>query len=414
MINGKSNLHKYEPLFGNWTICDFIGETDFSSVYKLKDPNSNYAVVKFIRIPNNHLYSNAIASCGTKKKKLDSYFLDLISNIENYINALSNINDPYILDYQDHTIVKLTDKNGWDFLIKTEYIESLSSYLNKNIFTVRDLLLLGIDLAVGLTRYRQKKIYQTNINEKNIFLCENGTYKIGDFSLTNHIIRNSWPNIFFSDPNSISPELMSNKVKNTTADIYSLGIFMYKILNNGRYPFFPKYPREISTESIRLATKTRLKGEFMPKPVNCANSLFHIILKACAYKASARYKNPMDLRNDLKSYLNSLTDEEKNKTLLFPSHDSNQNEEQLEKQIADDPDRTIAYSENYPSEKYSMYLEDEFLQEKNYSDTINMLQSHNFNLKELIKSINNLKKKIIIYFRLAYNKRKNNKYNNKN
>ncbi|MEN8906023.1 MAG: protein kinase [Clostridiales bacterium] len=399
MSNEKSNLTKYEPLFGDWKVDSLIGEGNFSSVYKIKSySNSTFSTVKFIRIPNSNLYSNAINNLGSKKRKLNLYFSDLISNIEHYINILSNINDPYILKYQDHTIVKLTGKTGWDFLIKMERLDSMENFMKFNEFTLRDLLLMSIDVCVGLSRYRLKDIYQTNIYENNIFLSESGTYKIGDFSLNTHIKRNIWPNSFLSGPFNLSPELFSGKTVDETSDIYSLGMFLYKMLNNGRYPFLPDYPTEITESDIKSATKQRLKGEIFPIPVNSPEVLSKLIVKCCSFKRSERFNDPMDLRKTFEKYLSSLTEDEKNKVIIYPS--SYGNEDSNSEELSEDPERTIAYGEADIPKKYSMFIEDEFLQEKTYSDTFKMIQSHNFDLVKFKKIFNTTKRKIFTFLKI--------------
>jgi serine/threonine protein kinase len=405
MSNEKANLIKYEPLFGRWKTDKLIGEGSYSGVYKIKDYSSNYSAVKFIRIPSSNLYSDALSSFGSRKKKLNLFFFDLVTNIEHYANTISTINDPYILDYQDHTIVKLTEKTGWDFIIKMEDLISLQSHLKYNELTMKDLLLISIDICMGLSRYRLKNIFQTNISEENVFISESGTYKIGDFSLSNQIKRNTWGNTFLSKPFNLSPELFAGKSKDETSDIYSLGIFLYKLLNNGRFPFLPRFPREITDDDIKSATKSRLKGEFMAPPVNSPNKLSNIVQKCCAFKITERYKDPLDVKNDLESFLSSLTENEKNKTILFPSYnfESTQASESESMHFADDPERTIAYDETYIPKQYSVYLEDEFLQEKTYnaySDTFKMIQSHKLNLNMIYTILNKIKNKFLEFIKI--------------
>jgi eukaryotic-like serine/threonine-protein kinase len=42
--------------------------------------------------------------------------------------------------------------------------------------------------------------------------------------------------------NYMSPEVLKAEPYNKSADIYSLGLMMYKLLNNKRLPFMPSYP----------------------------------------------------------------------------------------------------------------------------------------------------------------------------
>ena len=85
-----------------------------------------------------------------------------------------------------------------------------------------------------------------------------------------------------------------------SVDIYSLGIVLYRYLNNNRTPFLkldtvPTY-KEKEKSIIR-----RINGEELPVPANADEYLAKIILKACAYKPEDRYSSPTEMREDLEA-----------------------------------------------------------------------------------------------------------------
>ena len=60
------------------------------------------------------------------------------------------------------------------------------------------------------------------------------------------------------------------------ADIFSLGICLYQLMNNGLFPFEDK----VLTEE---AIDKRMDGEEIPPPSNASESFSKIILKACSF-----------------------------------------------------------------------------------------------------------------------------------
>ena len=82
------------------------------------------------------------------------------------------------------------------------------------------------------------------------------------------------------------------------ADIYSLGITLYWLLNNRRMPFID------ANQQITLAVKNeamdrRYRGEKLPVPKNGSKRLKEIVLKACEYKPEDRYASAQAMYDEL-------------------------------------------------------------------------------------------------------------------
>ncbi|MBQ1186852.1 MAG: zinc ribbon domain-containing protein, partial [Clostridia bacterium] len=83
--------------------------------------------------------------------------------------------------------------------------------------------------------------------------------------------------------------------------IYSLGIVLYKLLNNNRDPFLPAYPAPVKYNDKTEAMVKRIQGLPLPKPVNADEKLARIVFKTCAHDPLERYAHPKDLRLELES-----------------------------------------------------------------------------------------------------------------
>ena len=64
----------------------------------------------------------------------------------------------------------------------------------------------------------------------------------------------------------MTPEVYKGAEFTTTADLYALGIILYKFLNNNRIPFLPYYPEPFTPKQRNEALVRRLKGEDIALP----------------------------------------------------------------------------------------------------------------------------------------------------
>ena len=83
--------------------------------------------------------------------------------------------------------------------------------------------------------------------------------------------------------NYMAPEVFGGRPYGSTADIYSLGLVLYWLLNERRLPFLPLPPAAISAEEDEQARIRRLRGERLHAPQNGSAALKRIVLKACEF-----------------------------------------------------------------------------------------------------------------------------------
>ena len=88
----------------------------------------------------------------------------------------------------------------------------------------------------------------------------------------------------------MAPEVFHGERYGIQADIYSLGLVMYKILNKGRDPFVDVTKQMIYYRDKEEALQRRMSGEALPLPADASEKLGKIIIKACDYNPIHRYK----------------------------------------------------------------------------------------------------------------------------
>ena len=352
MAENNNDIYGYQPLWGNWYIEMPIGRGSFGSVYKITREEMGHkytSAVKMISIPSEDQYREAEASFGHDEATLTGYFEDIVKNIIGEINMLYSLSgNSNIVSYQDHTVVKREDRIGWDVLIRMEYVTSLRNYLSDRQMTREEVIRLGIDLCSALELCSKKGIIHRDIKDENIFVNEDGVFKIGDFGIARELSKSGRAASMRGTPLYMAPEIFRGEKYDAAVDIYSLGIVMYKLLNNGRMPFMPPYPQTIKFRDSEDALEKRMAGQPLPLPVRSGESLGKVVLKACAYKPDNRYVSATEMKRELERVLTGMGNEEREEkvTLLNAKKESGETKPKAQPQQKADEGTVSIFGSN--------------------------------------------------------------------
>lgn len=146
----------------------------------------------------------------------------------------------------------------------TENLIPLNLYIKQNEITIGKVLKLGLDICDEISSYHDRGVTHCNIKTSNIYVDESGHYKLGD------------PDAFEAAGSSDKQGISSR------VDISSLGIVLYKLLNDQRIPFLPDAPVPFTAEDKKAAKERHLNGERLPLPANAKKKLGDIVVKACS------------------------------------------------------------------------------------------------------------------------------------
>jgi serine/threonine protein kinase len=94
----------------------------------------------------------------------------------------------------------------------------------------------------------------------------------------------------------MAPEVMRGTKYDASVDIYSLGLVLYRLLNNNRLPFLPPAPAPITFSQREAAQAKRMSGVSVPPPVNGNEALKNAVLKAVSFEPSERFSNAASMR----------------------------------------------------------------------------------------------------------------------
>lgn len=310
-----------EKLWSEWKVDKFIGEGSFGKVYKIarEDFGHTYvAALKVIEIPQNQSEYKTIKSEGLSDESAQEYFKSVVEDIVNEFVLMSKLKgNSNIVSYEDHSVIPKEKEFGWEIFIRMELLTPLFSYLEKHELTVKDVIQLGIDMCKALEVCQKYNIIHRDIKPENIFVSDIGTFKLGDFGIARQLEKTTSGMSKKGTYTYMAPEVYKGLDYNSTVDIYSLGIVLYRFLNNNRAPFMPPAPQQIRYSDKEQANVMRLSGQPMPKPCNAEGRLAEIVLKACAYDPKERYESPYAMRQELQTLLYT----ESEKKLAYPEGD---------------------------------------------------------------------------------------------
>lgn len=286
-----------------WELIEKIGEGSFGKVYKAKRTErgrSFYSAIKIISIPASKGELDSVRSEMNNEQSTREYFRNLVEDCIQEIYTMEHFcGNSHVVSFEDFKVVEYLDEIGWDISIRMEYLTSFMDYCTGKELTEKEVIKLGCDLAMALIYCRKLNIIHRDVKPENIFVARFGDFKLGDFGIAReqaHTMSNMSKKGTYS---YMAPEIYKGEKYDSSIDIYSLGIVLYKLMNQNRLPFLSLDKQLITYRDKETALARRMAGEKMPVPVNASAAFSHIILKACAYEPGKRYRKPEDMLRDL-------------------------------------------------------------------------------------------------------------------
>ena len=308
----SSYYKKYEPMFGAWHIVEKIGEGSFGTVFVIerRELGVTYrSALKAITIPQNPSEKQAMMMDGMSRENITQYYRGIVQDIISEFILMSKLKgNSNIVSYEDHVIFEHEDGIGWDLLIRMELLTPLYNHILKTKMTKKDIIQLGIDMCKALELFEKNNIIHRDIKPENIFVSSNGDYKLGDFGVARTIEESVSELSKKGTYLYMAPEVYRGERYNSTVDICSLGIVMYKLLNNNRTPFMPPYPEPVTyTQKKESLQKRVTNGEKIPDPQNGTRRINEIVLKACSFNSEDRYQSASEMKEELQNLMIEIT-----------------------------------------------------------------------------------------------------------
>ena len=286
-----------------WEIVRKIGSGSFGSVYEIQRDvfgDVERAALKVITIPQSRSDIEELLNEGYDEASVTERFRGYLQDIAREYSLMAKMKGHTNVVYcDDIRYVQHDDGIGWDIYIKMELLTPLMTTLSNNI-PEETAIRVGRDICSALVLCKQQKIVHRDIKPQNIFVSASGEYKLGDFGIAKTAEKTTG-GTKIGTYKYMAPEVYNNQPYGAAADIYSLGLVMYWLLNARRTPFLPLPPQTPSASVEDEARRRRFSGEPIPAPVGGSPALKRIVLKACAYDTRDRYASAEEMLADLKA-----------------------------------------------------------------------------------------------------------------
>ncbi|MBQ7060385.1 MAG: protein kinase [Clostridia bacterium] len=296
-------IKKFEPLFGEWYVDSFIGAGSYGRVYKIYREEFGekfYSALKYIPIPNDAEEMKQLRMEGMDDESISTYYTDMARGIAAETRLMNKLRgNTNIVSFEDSKVFEKPDGVGYDIFIRMELLQDLPGRILEKPLTRQEIIKLGTDICNALARCNKNGIIHRDIKPDNIFVSKDGDFKLGDFGIARQLEKTA---TFMSKKgtyNYMAPEVYRGEKYGASCDIYSLGIVLYRLLNNGRLPFLPPAPQRITPDDKEKSLVRRMMGDPMPLPCDAQDMLGRVVLKACAFRPEDRYAKAEDLRADL-------------------------------------------------------------------------------------------------------------------
>ena len=261
-------MEEYEKIqlpWSDWKIVKYLGGSADTKVYEIE------------RKVSEKLEKGALKIISGSASEVESYVQQF--RILEELQGQSNI-----VGYDELTVVPHEDGVGGDVFIRMELLISLPQRLKKDYFD-ENVIKLGVDISNALILCEKEHIIHGNIKPNNILVSKDEEYKLSDFS----ILKNA--DITASEKQKTgmeyqAPEVLRGEPYGHTADIYSLGMVMYWLLNNQTLP---------------------CKDEKLQPPAIGSEKLKEIVMKACESCPEDRYASAQELYDALRALKNKRT-----------------------------------------------------------------------------------------------------------
>ena len=279
-----------------WETVKLIGRGNFGDVYEIRREtfgNVEKAALKVISIPQDEADIDELYSDGYDAESITAVFRDHMQRIvDAEYGVMKKLGDcANIVSCDDIRYVPRNNGIGWDIYFKMELLTPLQKTL-PTVIPEETVIKVAKDICSALVFCEKHGMVHGDIKPGKIFLSSKGDYKLNDCGSNR---TKYYGALHYGRHDYWAPEVYSKRAYGKAADIYSLGLVLYRMLNERCMPFVPLPAEKRSFCGEIDALSRRLSGEPLPPPAHGSSDLKKIVLKACEYDPKDRYASAADM-----------------------------------------------------------------------------------------------------------------------
>ena len=282
----EQRLRGYAPLWGRWHLGERLYRSVGCSVYALDagtEPSEYPCVVKVVTLSGQ----GDDLAC-------------LLTEAREEVTALHRLRScPYtvtLYDEAQHPLYENGILSGWDILLRMERLACLAELMREgDPIPIPQVRTLAKDISAALTAIHRAGLIHRDLKPANLYRTADGHFQLGDFGIARRS-RAGQLETMAGTPAWLAPEVARGGAYDSRADLYSLGIVLYQLLNKNQLPL----NREDSTLAQReSAIRRRWDGARLPPPPAGDRRLRKAVVKLCRYDPRRRFRSASDFRKAL-------------------------------------------------------------------------------------------------------------------
>ena len=298
---GMGNEKEIRLPWPGWTIGKYLGAGGYGKVYEIERTLSGVrerAALKVVSRPADDAEIEACYENGYDQASMKASYEEEIQRYVKEYELMKELQgQTNIVSCDDFAVVPRKDGIGGQIFIRMELLTPLQKATKQSMLSESEVIRLGKDICKALILCEARHIIHRDIKPENILISKFGDYKLGDFGVAR--VQDHTTNATKMGTHGYAaPEVEHGQKYGKEADIYSLGITLYWLLNNRRMPFL-NADEAVTAMKNQEALRRRYEGEKLPAPKNGSQKLKQIVLKACAYRPVDRYRSAQELYDAL-------------------------------------------------------------------------------------------------------------------
>ena len=298
-----------KEIWPEWNIDEKpLGKGSYGVVYKGVRTDHNvqsYAAIKIISIPFDFSEVDSLRSEGLDMNATKTYLQGIVEDFVSEIQLMESLKGVQnIVSVEDYKVVERVGEIGWDIYIRMELLTPFNTYIRDKKLTEEQVIKLGCDICTALEICTKRNVIHRDIKPENIFINDFGDFKLGDFGIARKMENMTAGLSQKGTFNYMAPEVVNSNEYDKRVDIYSLGIVLYRLLNNNRLPFLETDQQLMNPNERKNAVERRIRGEQLPPPCNASPAMADLILRACAFQPNDRFASATEMKQALLSVAN--------------------------------------------------------------------------------------------------------------
>lgn len=198
------------------------------------------------------------------------------------------LKSPHIVHINGYTAIEEPDLSALYILIRMDCLTALDQLRTAHLDDTPEQAAalaekVALDICDALRVCHQNGVLHRDIKPANILCSDAGDFYLGDFGISKGTAQQA--SMTSSGTLEYAPREVMTGQYDHRADLYSLGLVLYALVNHWRGPFLPAYPAPITPGDRNQAQYARLNGTPLPPPDNCPAALWAVIARLCAFKA---------------------------------------------------------------------------------------------------------------------------------